>query len=66
MLTPFSPRLFVLGDHSVMTGPNKHIKNYGIGREILIRGWKMGWVPSLQEWALEMARVAAFEKMSYK
>lgn len=37
-----------------------------IGRQILVRGWKTEGVPSLQEWAVEMARVAAFEKMSYR
>ena len=67
----FIPRLFVLGDHSVLTGQDKHIKMYVqtsimIGRQILIRGWMTEGVPSLQEWAVEMARVAAFKKMSYK
>lgn len=37
-----------------------------IGRQILVRGWKTEGVPSTQEWAVELARVAAFEKMSCK
>lgn len=68
---PFIPRLFILGDDSVLVREDKHIKSFVqtsimIGRQILIRGWKTEGVPSLQEWAVEMARVAAFEKMSYK
>ncbi len=71
MHMPFSPRLFVLGDHSVLAGQDKHITMYVqtslmIGRQILIRGWKTEGVPSFQEWVVEMARVTAFEKMSYK
>lgn len=68
---PFIPRLFILGDDSVLVREDKHIKSFFqtsiiIGRQILIRGWKKEGVLSLQEWAVEMARVAAFEKMSYK
>lgn len=68
---PFNPRLFVLGDGSVLTGGDKHIRSWVqtsimIGRQILLRGWKTEGVPSVQEWIAEMARVAAFEKMSYK
>ena len=37
-----------------------------IGRQILLRGWKTEGVPSTQEWVVEMVKVAAFEKMSYK
>lgn len=37
-----------------------------IGRQIPLRGWKTEGEPSVQEWAAEMAREAAFEKMSYK
>ena len=71
MQIPFIPRLFVLSDHSVLTGQDKHVKSFiqtsiMIGRQILVRGWKTEGVPSMQEWAVEMARVAAFEKMSYK
>lgn len=41
MQTPFSPRLFVLSDHSVLTGQDEHIKSYVqtsvmIGRQIKI------------------------------
>lgn len=68
---PFSPRLFVLGNGSVLIGGDKHTRSWVqtsimIGRQILLRGWKNEGVPSIQEWAPEMARVAAFEKMSYK
>lgn len=67
---PFNPRLFVLGDDSVLTEGDKYIKNWiqtsiMIGRQILLRGWKKEGVPSVQEWAAELARVAAFEKISY-
>lgn len=46
MQIPFSPRLFVLSDHSVLTGQDKHIKSFVhtsimIGRQILVRGWKI-------------------------
>ena len=68
---PFSPRLFILGDHSVLTGHNKQIKSWiqtsiMIGRQILVRVWRKEGVPPVYEWAAEMARVAAFEKMSYE
>ena len=63
------PRLFVLGDGSILNGMDKHIKSsvqtiLMIARQIILRGWKNEGVPSIQEWACEMARVATFEKMS--
>lgn len=68
---PLSPRVFVLGEGSILPGGDKYIKNWVqtslmIGRQILLRNWKTEGVPPFREWSAEMARVAAFEKMSYK
>lgn len=67
----FCPRLFVLGDGTVLTEGNTNVKSWiltsiMIGKQILLRGWKAEGVPSFQEWTAELARVAAFEKMSYR
>ena len=37
-----------------------------IGRQILMRGWKTAGSPSLQDWFVEIGRVAAYEEMSYR
>lgn len=68
---PFSPRLFVLGDGTVLMGGDKCIRHWVqttimIGWQIILKGWKTEGGPSVQEWAAEKARVAAFKKMSYK
>ena len=68
---PFVPRLFVLGDGAILNGIDEHIRSWVqtslmTARPILLRQWRNEGVPSIQAWACEMARVAVFEKMSYK
>ena len=56
---PFSLRLLVLGDGSILSGMDKHIRSWVqtslmIARQILLRGWRNEGLPSIQEWACEI------------
>lgn len=68
---PYRPGLFVLGEDSALKEQEKYIKSWiqtsvMIARQIILKNWKKEGSLSIHEWSMEMARVAAFERMSYK
>lgn len=66
----FCPGLYVLGNPSRLSHIASPLADWiqtgiMIGRQIIMRGWKAPTGPTLQEWLIELGRVAAYEKVSF-
>ena len=65
----FCPRLYILGDpkqaaHCAYV--DFILTAIMIGRQVLMRGWKVAGSPSFQDWFVEVGKVAAYEEMAYR
>ena len=66
---PFCPRLYILGDPKQVSrcgGVDFILTVIMIGRQVLMRGWKVAGSPSFHEWFVEIGKVAAYEEMMYR
>ena len=64
---PFCPRLYILGDPKQVSHCDYVdfiLTVIMIGRQVLMRGWKVAGSPSFQDWFfLEVGKVAAYEEI---
>ena len=68
---PFCPRLFILGDPSILGGVSPPIAEWiqtalMLGRRLLIREWKASSAPAVSLWFSTLGQVAAYERLSYR
>lgn len=64
----FCPRLYVLNDPQMTSncGAADFIQtSIMVGKQIIMRNWKNPGEPSFQEWSMELAKVASYEKISF-
>ena len=65
------PSLYILGDSSPLSHLSKSDSLWiqtaiMLGRQIIMRVWKSPVGPSVQDWLLELGKVAAYEKLSFR
>ncbi len=68
---PFCISLFLLGDPSTLKEVNLSISKELVqttvilGRRLLVQQWKLAHAPSVTEWYYLLAKVAAYERISF-
>ena len=68
---PFCPRLFVLGDPSILGTVSPPIAEWNqtalmLGRRLLVKDWKASSAPAISLWFSTLGQVAAYERLSYR
>ena len=67
----FSPRLFILGDPSVLKKVSPHLAEWiqtaiMSGRRLIVKDWKASHAPTLSLWDSSLGQIAAYERLSYR
>ena len=68
---PFSSRLFVLGDPSLLKGLSPPDAEWiqtahMLGRKLIISEWKASNAPSVSTWFSQLGQLAAVEKLTFR
>ena len=68
---PFSPRLFILGDPSMLKNVSPHLAEWiqtaiMSGRRLLVKDWKAPGAPAPSLWDSSLGQLAAYERLSYR
>ena len=68
---PFSPRLFILGDPSMLKKVSPHLADWiqtviMSGRRLLVKDWKAPCAPAPSLWDSSLGQLSAYERLSYR
>merc|ERR1711867_63407 len=68
---PFCPRLFILGDPSILGTVSPPVAEWiqtalMLGRRLLVKEWKAASAPAVSPWFSTLGQVAAYERLSYR